>query len=95
MYQRQRRTHNATEYNASCRHPNLVELKKVVTGKKLDRCAGKDVCSVHHNKSAYVGVPASFVALSSWRQTSLHSVAGLLTMNLSGAVCFSCLRYAS
>ena len=22
----------------SCRHPNLVELKKVVTGKKLDRC---------------------------------------------------------
>ena len=30
--------------NLSCRHPNLVELKKVVTGKKLDRCATKQVC---------------------------------------------------
>jgi hypothetical protein len=23
----------------TCRHPNLVDLKKVVTGSKLDRCA--------------------------------------------------------
>ena len=35
----------------SCRHPNLVELKKVVTGKKLDRCASEQACGVPHTKA--------------------------------------------